>query len=121
MAIRELKRRNASRNESRANWAMFAALHNKSAEVKRLYRADLKSGEITESSRSKMNTETGPWFMNFQPLKTVPALPEQVAWEQMSKGSHFFTAAAEFWIETVPTGGGFYQGQEIERFYQEVL
>ena len=100
---------------------MFAALHNKSAEVKRLYRADLKSGEITESSRSKMNTETGPWFMNFQPLRTVHALAEQVAWEQMSKGSHFFTAAAEFWIETVPTGGSFYQGQEIDRFYQEVI
>ncbi len=120
MAIRQLKRRNASRRESRANWAMWQALYNKNLPVKRLERRDLQSGEITGSSRSKMNSETR-WFNTFAPHKRL-ALPESLAWEELEKGAHLFTADAEFWIERdAPESGEFYQAGEIERIYRDVI
>ncbi len=96
--LTQYKKRNAGRNETRALWASFAASATKTFELKQVYREDLQTGRITESSRSKMNAEIWLWSNVFCPFRCY-ALPQSIAWEAMEKGAALFTERAKFWIE----------------------
>lgn len=94
----QLKHRHAGQNERRAVWAAASVAYNKNSQIKRVRREDLLTGEITESSRSKMNAEIGFWFNTFEPFGRL-ALPQSLAWEELEAGALLFTARAKFWIE----------------------
>lgn len=96
--LQQNKRCNAANNERRAVWAAFRAAAAKTYELKHVYREDLLTGEVTESSRSKMNSEVS-FFACFERLKTRLALPLALVWEEMEQGATFYTEHAKFWIE----------------------
>lgn len=101
--IAELKRRNAGARDyyhRRQMWkaaAEIIAANN----IARVMREDLRTGEISESSRSKMERET-KWYCTFQTNMRLNgyAMPQSGLWEMLKAGAIFYTENARFWIET---------------------
>ena len=99
--IPELKHRNARGRDyyhRRQMWQAAAKII-AASNVSRVMREDLQTGEITESSRSKMEREV-KWYCTFKTsLKLNGYGTEQSAlWEMLKNGASLFTETAKFWI-----------------------
>lgn len=100
-SLAQLKHRNGARRARYHQWEGAKNFFQKSGtgEIKRLVREDLRTGEITETNRSKMNWEV-LWFNTFEPIRSRrKAMPQSLVWEELESGAVLYTENAKFWIE----------------------